>query len=157
MCRQRERGQLAAVDVGLDGEEDVVASGVVPVLGGVPIDADPAGHELVGLAGAGERGARVGAHEHDGGPGALGLVAVVGEAPPAEECVVGEELVAVVGGPGGEVELDEQVEGELQRSTRSSSERSGLISMNVLSSRSMIACPSGTWISLSVIGWRRCP
>ena len=42
-------------------------------------------------------------------------------------------------------------------STRSSSERSGLISVNVLSSRSMIACPSGTLISLSVIGCRRWP
>ena len=46
---------------------------------------------------------------------ALGSVAWVGEAPAAEERVVGEELVAVVGGPGGEVDLDEQVEGELQR------------------------------------------
>ena len=42
-------------------------------------------------------------------------------------------------------------------SMRSSSERSGLISVNVLSSRSMIACPSGTLISLSVIGCRRWP
>ena len=42
-------------------------------------------------------------------------------------------------------------------STRSSSDRSGLISVKVLSSRSMIACPSGTLISLSVIGCRRWP
>ena len=62
-----------------------------------------------------ERGVGVGADEHDGGSGALGAVAGVGEAPAAEERVVGEELVAVVGGAGGEVELDEQVEGELQR------------------------------------------
>ena len=57
----------------------------------------------------------VGADEHDDGPGALGSVARVGEAPAAEERVVGEELVAVVGGAGGEVELDEQVEGQLER------------------------------------------
>ena len=37
LCRQRERGQLAVVDVGLDGEEQVVASGVVPVFGGAPM------------------------------------------------------------------------------------------------------------------------
>ena len=74
-----------------------------------------AGHQLVGLARAGERGVVVRADEHDGGAGALGAVAGVGEAPAAEERVVGEELVAVVGGPGGEVDLDEQVEGELQR------------------------------------------
>ena len=40
---------------------------------------------------------------------------------------------------------------------RSSSERSGLISANVLSSRSTIAWLSGTGISLRVIGCRRCP
>ena len=71
--------------------------------------------QLVGLARAGERGVLVGADEHDGGAGALGAVAWVGEAPAAEERVVGEELVAVVGGAGGEVDLDEQVEGELER------------------------------------------
>ena len=57
----------------------------------------------------------VGADEDDCGPGALGAVARVGEAPAAQERVVGEELVAVVGGAGGEVELDEEVEGELER------------------------------------------
>ena len=70
---------------------------------------------LVGLPCAAERGVVVRAHEHDGGPGALGSVAWVGEAPAAEERVVGEELVAVVGRARGEVELDEQVERELQR------------------------------------------
>ena len=103
------------VDVGLDGEEDVVAAGVVPVLGACAHHPDPAGHRRVGLAGARERGSRVGADEHDDGPRALGLVARVGEAPAAQEGVVGEELVAVVGGAGGEVELDEQVERELRR------------------------------------------
>ena len=103
------------VDVALDGEEGVVAAGVVPVFGSGAHDADPAGHELVGLARARERGVGVGADEHDGGPGALGAVAGVGEAPAGEERVVGEEFVAVVGGAGGEVELDEEVEGELRR------------------------------------------
>ena len=112
---QRQRRQLAVVDVGLDGEEQVVAAGVVPVLGGRAHDPDPAGHQLVCLSRAGERGVVVGAHEHDRGPGALGSVAGVGEAPAAQERVVGEELLAVVGGAGGEVDLDEQVEGELQR------------------------------------------
>ena len=74
-----------------------------------------AGHQFVGLAGARERGVVVRADEHDRGAGALGSVARVREAPAAEERVVGEELVAVVGGAGGEVDLDEQVEGELQR------------------------------------------
>ena len=113
--RQRERRKVAVVDVGLDGEEQVVASGVVPVLGRGAHDPDPAGHQLVGLPRAAQRGMVVRAHEHDGGAGALGSVAGVGEAPAAEERVVGEELLAVVGGAGGEVELDEQVEGELQR------------------------------------------
>ena len=103
------------VDVGLDGEEQVVAPGVVPVLRGGAHDPDPSGHQLVGLPRARERGMAVGADEHDGGTGALGSVAGVGEAPAAEERVVGEELLAVVGGAGGEVDLDEQVEGELQR------------------------------------------
>ena len=71
-----------AVDVCLDGEEQVVASGVVPVLGGGAHDPDPSGHQLVGLARAGERGVVVRAHEHDGGAGALGAVAWVGEAQP---------------------------------------------------------------------------
>ena len=31
--RERERRQIAVVDVGLDGEEEVVAAGEVPVLG----------------------------------------------------------------------------------------------------------------------------
>ena len=98
-----------------DGEEQVVASGVVPVLRGGAHDPDPSGHQLVGLPRARERGMVVRADEHDSGAGALGSVAGVGEAPAAEECVVGEELLAVVGGAGGEVDLDEQVEGELQR------------------------------------------
>ena len=93
----------------------MVAPGVVPVLGGGAHHSDPAGQRRVCLAGACERGSRVGADEHHGGPRALGLVARVGEAPAAEERVVGEELVAVVGGAGGEVDLDEQVERELQR------------------------------------------
>ena len=57
----------------------------------------------------------VGADHHDRRAGPLGSVAGVGEAPAAEEGVVGEELVAVVGGTRGEVDLDEQVEGQLQR------------------------------------------
>jgi len=55
------------------------------------------------------------ADEQDGGTGALGSVAWVGECPAAEERVVGEELLAVVGRAGGEVDLDEQVECKLQR------------------------------------------
>jgi len=39
----------------------------------------------------------------------------VGECPAAEECVVGEELVAVVGGACGEVDLNQEVERELKR------------------------------------------
>ena len=95
-------------------------------------DADAAGERLVGLARARQRGVGVAADEDDDGPGAVCPVARVGEAPAAEEGVVGEELVAVVGGPAGEVELDEQVEGELSASMRSSSDRSGLISVNGL-------------------------
>ena len=68
------------------------------------------GQQLVGLAGTGERGMAVGAHEHDRGPGALRAVARVSEAPATEEGVIGEELVVVVRGAGGEVDLDEQVE-----------------------------------------------
>ena len=45
----------------------------------------------------------------------------------------------------------------LSVSMRSSSERSGLTSLKVLSSTSMMAWPSGTGISLSVIGWRSRP
>ena len=107
--------KVAAVDVALDGEEEVVAPGVVPVLGGRAHDPDPAGHQLIGLTRARERGVVVRAHEHDRGPGALGSVAGVREAPAAQECVVGEELLAVVGGASGEVDLDQQVERELQR------------------------------------------
>ena len=56
----------------------------------------------------------VGADEHDRRTGALGAVAGMREAPAAEERVVGEELVVVVGGACGEVDLDEQVERQLQ-------------------------------------------
>ena len=111
----RARAEGRRGGVGLDGEEQVVAAGEVPVLGRGAHDADATGERLVGLAGAAEGGVRVGADEDDGGAGGMRSVAAVGEAPAAEECVVGEELVAVVGGAGGEVELDEQVEGELQR------------------------------------------
>ena len=145
------------VDVGLDGEEQVVAAGEVPVFGRRAHDADAAGQSSSASRAHASAAWRVGADEDDRGAGALGPEAWVGEAPAAEEGVVGEELVVVVGGAGGEVELDEQVEGELQRAMRSSSETSGLTSRNVLSSRSMIAWPSGTAISLRVIGWRRWP
>ena len=103
------------VDVAFDGEEQVVASGVVPVSRAGAHDPDASGHELVGLLRARERGAVVGTDEHDSRSGALRSVASVREAPAAEECVVGEELVAVVGRTGGEVDFDQQVEGELQR------------------------------------------
>ena len=83
--------------------------------GPVPMHADPAGHRFVGFARERERGVRVGADEDDGGAGGVGLVAGVGEAPAAQERVVGEQLVVVVGGAAGEVELDQQVEGELDR------------------------------------------
>ena len=59
--------------------------------------------------------ARLRAYEDDCWPGALGSVAWVCEAPAAQEGVVGEELLAVVRGASGEVDLDEQVEGELHR------------------------------------------
>jgi len=78
------------VNVGFDREEGVVAAGVVPVLGGGAHDADPSGERLVGLAGVRDRGVRVGADEDNGGPGSLGSVAGVGEAPAAQERVVGE-------------------------------------------------------------------
>jgi hypothetical protein len=55
---------------------------------------------------------RVWADEYDGGAGALGAVAGVGESPAAQERVVGEELLAVVGRAGGQIELYEQVERE---------------------------------------------
>ena len=76
-----------------------------------------AGHCRVGLLRARKRDLGVGADEDDGGSGGLGLLALVGEAPAAEKGVVGEELVVVVGRSGGEVELEleEQVEGELER------------------------------------------
>ena len=114
MRRQRERRNVPAMDVALSREEEVIAPGVVPVLGRGAHDADSARHQLVGLAGTRERGVVGRADEHDGGTGALGLVARVGEAPAAQERVVGEELLAVVRRPGGEVDLDEQVERELQ-------------------------------------------
>ena len=103
------------VDVGLDGEEQVVAAGEVPVFGRGAHDADAAGERFVGLTRTCQRGVGVGADKDDDGAGALCSKAWVGEAPAAEECVVGEQLVAVIGGALGEVELDEQVEGELQR------------------------------------------
>ncbi len=55
------------MDVGFDGEEDVVATGEVPVLGLGAHDAEAAGEGVVGLAGAGKGGVRVGAHEDDDG------------------------------------------------------------------------------------------
>ena len=154
---ERERAEVMVVDVGFEGEEGVVAAGVVPVFRCGADLADAAGHRLVGFAGERERGARLGADEDDCGAGCLGLVAGVGEAPAAEEGVVGEQLVAVVGGAVGEVHLDEQVEAELVRGMRSSSEMSGLISANVSSCRSMIVCMSPMGISLAVIGWRLRP
>ena len=112
---ERERGQVAVVDVGFDGEEGVVAGGVVPVLGSGAHDADPAGQRLVGFLGERERGVRVGADEHGDGAGGVGLVAGVREAPAAQERVVAQQLVVVVGGAAGEVELDQQIEGEVDR------------------------------------------
>jgi hypothetical protein len=101
------------VDVFLNGEEDVVSSGVVPVLRGRAHRPDPSGHEFVGLVGAGERCVVVGADEHNGGAATLGSVTGMRERPAAEERVVGEELVVVVRRPSGEVDLDEQVAREL--------------------------------------------
>ena len=76
---QRERVEAAGVDVGFLGEEDVVAAGEVPVLGGAAHDADAAGEDLVGFAGARERRARVAADEDDDRACVLGAVARVGE------------------------------------------------------------------------------
>ena len=112
---ERERGEVVVVDVWFDGEEGVVAAGVVPVLGSGAERADPSRHRFVGGLREGEGGVRVGADEDDGGAGGVGLVAGVREAPAAQEGVVGEELVVVVGGAGGEVKLDQQVEGEVDR------------------------------------------
>ncbi len=78
-----ERGEGAVVDVGFDGEERVVPTGVVPVLGGGAHDAEATGQSFVGFARERERGVRVGADEDDGGSGALRAVAGVGEAPAA--------------------------------------------------------------------------
>ena len=111
---ERERGERVAVDVGFCGEEDVVAAGVVPLVWRAAHGADTSGHNAVGLLGVGERGPRVGADEHGDRAGAERPVAGVGERPAGEEGVVGEELLLVVGGPAGEVEFDEQVEGELE-------------------------------------------
>ena len=46
---ERERGERAVVDVGLDGEEDVVAAGVVPLVWRAAHGADPSGHHPVGV------------------------------------------------------------------------------------------------------------
>ena len=116
--RQRgksERAEIASMDVGLDCEEEVLAACVVPVLCRGAHHPDPAGHRLVGGARAREHRACVLADEHARGAGSLLPVAAMGERPAAEERVVGEKLLAVVGGAGGEVELDEQVERELDR------------------------------------------
>ena len=145
------------MDVRLVGEEEVVASGVVPVLGWGAHDPDPSGHQFVSLAGAGKRGVLVRAHEYDGGASALGAVAWVGECPAAEERVVGEELVAVVGGACGEVDLDQQVEGELQRFDAQLERQVGFDLGERLELDVDDRLAVGDLISLSVIGCRRCP
>jgi hypothetical protein len=53
--------------------------------------------------------------EHDYRARPLGTVSGVGEAPSTQERVVRPKLVAVIRGTIGEVEFDEQVEGELRR------------------------------------------
>jgi hypothetical protein len=65
--------------------------------------------------GASEQRALVPAHEQHDRSCAECLVARMLEAPPAEKRVVREQLLPVVGGAFGEVELYEQIEGELER------------------------------------------
>ena len=112
---ERERREVAVVDVGFGGEEGVVAPGVVPVLGRGAHDPDPPGHRRVGGLRARERGAGVAADEHDCRAGALGVVAGVRQAPAAQERVVGEELLAVIRRTGRQIQLHEEIERELQR------------------------------------------
>ena len=146
--------KVAVVDVVFGGEEQW-SRRLIPVFRRAAHDPDPTGHQLVGFLRARERGMVVRADENDRRPGAVRSVAGMRKAPAAEECVVGEELLAVVGRTSGEVDLDEQVEGELQRFAPELERKIGLDLGEVLSSRSMIACPSGTGISLSVIACRR--
>jgi hypothetical protein len=72
-----------------------------------------------------------------------------------EEGVVGEELLVVVGGPAGDVELDEQVEGELEGWDPQFERDVGLDLAN--GGRSSTAWPSGTSSSRGLIGWRLWP
>ena len=93
---QRERREVAVVQVALVGEEDVVASGVVAVLGGAAGDADACLHRLVCCACVGDRHLGGGADEHDPGAGSELAVAAVLGPPCAEEGVVAAELLDVV-------------------------------------------------------------
>lgn len=113
MRRERKRLQIAVMDFSLVRKEHVVAAGVVPAVGCAAHDPDPAGHELVCLACTGESGMVIRADEYDGGTGTLGWVAWMSQAPAAQKRVIGKELLAVVRGAAGEIDLDEQVEGEL--------------------------------------------
>src|SRR4051794_11178449 len=98
------------MDVGLSGEEQVLPSWVVPLVGRRTHDADAAGQYFVGNLGASEQRALVAAYEEHHRPGAQRLVARVLQAPTTEKGVVGEQLLAVVRGPFGQVELDKQIE-----------------------------------------------
>jgi hypothetical protein len=69
------------MNVCLDGEEQVVAAGVVPGFGRRTHGPDPSGHQLVCLAGTRECCMVVSRDEHDCWPRALGMKARVGEAP----------------------------------------------------------------------------
>ena len=70
--------------------------------------------EAVGFLGAGECAVVIATNEQRDRAGAECSVARVCERPAGEEGVVGAQFVLVVGGAGGEVEFDEQVERQPQ-------------------------------------------
>lgn len=98
------------MDLGLGGEEDVVAAGVVPGVLGLAGEADAAGHDRVGGFHEREHRALVGAGEDHHWAGAELFVAGVHECPAGEELVVALELVEVLRRSLGAVDLDEQVD-----------------------------------------------
>jgi hypothetical protein len=66
MCGQLEGGQLSVMNVCLDGEEQVVAAGVVPVFDRRTHGTDPTGHQLICLTRTRESGVVASRDEHHG-------------------------------------------------------------------------------------------
>lgn len=108
--RQRQRAQVAVVDVFLGDEEQMLPRRVVALVRRAARHADAAAQRLVG-------GQRVGfgdlpgaAYEHHHGPDTELLVAARLRPPGGQERVVALELRDVVGDAVGEIELDDDIE-----------------------------------------------